>query len=203
VTELTGELRAVHREGRDTGPNLTATVLELSGPTMVSRAFRCVEKPRRIDAVVLIGGERLPERGPFSLRLQSGVEASGFVVQGHEVVDLHVWEHGRQLPVPTWSLVAVAEAIPSVAGGPADPAMWDEYFGALDAFSGGSGEEAARQHKAEELPSALAALYAEVRRMREGRRPDRKRLESILEAARPFGEEPLLREEVEELLAAA
>jgi phenylalanine-4-hydroxylase len=197
--ELTGELREVHREGRDTGPHLTATVLELSGPTMVSRAFACVEKPRRIDAVVLIGDQRLPDRGPFSLRLASGVEASGFVVQGHEVVDFHVWEHGRQLPVPTWSLVAVAEAIPSVAGGPADPAVWDEYFGPLDSFTGGAGEAVARQHKAEELPPGLAALYAEVRRMREGKQLDRGRLAAIREAARA---EPLLEEEVEELLAA-
>jgi hypothetical protein len=168
---------------------------------MVSRGFRCVEKPRRIDAVVLIGGERLPRRGPFSLRLASGVEATGFVVQGHEVVDFHVWEHGRQLPVPTWSLVAVAESIPSVAGGPADAAQWDEYFGALDTFSGGVGEAVARQHKAEALPEGLGALYAEVRRMREARRVDRPRLEAIVEAARDFGGEPLLEGEVQELLA--
>jgi phenylalanine-4-hydroxylase len=195
--ELTGELRAVHREGRDTGPDLTATVLELSGPTMVSRDARCLEKPRRIDAVVLIGGERLPARGPFSLRLASGVEATGFVVQGHEVVDLHVWAHGRQLPVPTWALVAVAEAIPSVAGGPGDPAQWDEYFGALDAFSGGAGEAVARQHKAEDLPPGLAAHYAEVRRMREGGTLDRPRLQALLGLA---AGEPLLEEEVRELL---
>jgi phenylalanine-4-hydroxylase len=200
--ELTGELRSVHRQGRDSGPNLTATVLELSGPTMVSQGFRCVEKPRRIDAVVLIGSERLPRRGPFSLRLASGVEASGLVVQGHEVVDFHVWEHGRPLPVPTWSLVAVAESIPSVAGGPADPAQWDEDLGALDAFSSGASEEEARRHKADELPAELAALYAEVRRMREGRAVDRSRLAAILEAGRRFGEEALLVEEVRELLAA-
>ena len=136
--ELTGELRAVHREGRDTGPNLTATVLEVSGPTMISKHFKCIEKPKSIDAVVLIGAERLPRRGPFSLRLASGVQASGYVVEGHEVVDFHVWVHGEQLAVPTWVYAAIAEEVPSVAGGPADPAQWDEYFGPLESFQAGS-----------------------------------------------------------------
>lgn len=200
--ELTGELRAVHRSGRDTGPNLTASVLELSAPTMVSKQFRCTEKPKRIDAVVLIGSARLPARGPFSMRLASGVEASGFVVEGHEVVDFHVWQHGRQVPVPTWCSVVIAEAIPSVAGGPADPAQWDEYFGPLESFHAGESESLARKHKADELPKGLAALYTEVRGMRTSRRTDRRRLEQILEAARQFGDEPLLTEEVQELLAA-
>jgi phenylalanine-4-hydroxylase len=161
--EVTGALREVHSAAQQTGPNLTASVLELSGPTMISRAFRSVEGPKRIDAVVLIGRERLPARGPFSLRLASGVEASGFVVEGHEVVDFHVWARGRPLAVPTWSNVAIAEAIPSVAGGPADPARWDEYFGPLDSFQAGASEEVARRHKAEALSPELAALYLEVR----------------------------------------
>ncbi len=199
--ELTGELRAVHRTGRDTGPALTASVIEVSGPTMISRNFRCTEKPKRIDAVVLIGSERLPARGPFSMRLKSGLEASGFVVEGHEVVDFRVWEHGQRLPVPTWAVVAVAEAVPSVAGGPGDAAQWDEYFGPLDSFHAGSEEEEARAHKASELSPALAALYTEVRGMREGRKVDRRRLTQIAEESRRFGDETLLRLEIDELLA--
>lgn len=198
--ELTGEVRAVHREGRDTGPNLTATVIEVAGPTMISKQFKCVEKPKSIDAVVLIGSERLPRRGHFSLRLASGVQAAGYVVEGHEVVDFHVWVHGEQLAVPTWVYVAIAEAVPSVAGGPADPAQWDEYFGQLESFQAGSSEEVARHHKASELPSALANLYTEVRRMRESKKTDRRRLAQILEESKTFGDEVLLREEVEELL---
>ncbi len=199
--ELTGEVREVHTAGRDTGPGLTACVIELSGPTMLSKDFRCTERPRRIDAVVLIGAERLPPRGRFSMRLPSGIEATGTVVEGHEVVDFRVWFHGRQLPVPTWAYVAVAEAIPSVAGGPADPQRWDLDFGTLDGFTAGQEEEQARQNKANELPPALAALYREVRTMRERRQTDVARLTAILEAAKPFGDEPLLREEVDELLA--
>jgi phenylalanine-4-hydroxylase len=104
--------------------------------------------------------------------------------------------------VSTWAYVAVAEAIPSVAGGPADPQKWDEYFGALDSFTAGNSEAIARQRKSEELPAELAALYAEVRTMRASRKSDRKRLQQILEDSRRFGDEVLLREEIQELLNA-
>lgn len=199
--EVTGEVREVHTAGRDTGPGLTACVVELSGPTMISRNFQCTERPRRIDAVVLIGSERLPARGRFTMRLPSGIEASGTVVEGHEVVDFRVWFHGRQLPVPTWAYVAIAEAIPSVAGGPADPQRWDRDFGTLDAFAAGQEEEQARQNKASELPPALGALYREVRAMRESQKVDPRRLQEILESSKRFGDEVLLREEVDELLS--
>jgi phenylalanine-4-hydroxylase len=200
--EVTGEVRELHRAGRDTGPGLSASVIELAGPTMISRDGKCTEIPKRIDAVVLIGSERLPARGRFSIRFSSGVEASGYVVDGHEVVDFRVWLHGHQVQVSTWAYVAVAEAIPSVAGGPADPQRWDEYFGALDSFTAGNSETLARQRKADELPKDLAALYAEVRVMRRGQKTDRARLSAVLDEARRFGDEPLLREEIEELLAA-
>jgi phenylalanine-4-hydroxylase len=196
--EVTGEVREVHRSGKDTGPGLTASVIELAGPTMISQAGKCTEIPKRIDAVVLIGNEKLPPRGRFAIRFPSGVEASGYVVDGHEVVDFRVWLHGRQVPVSTWAYVAVAEAIPSVAGGPADPQKWDEYFGALDSFTAGNSETLARQRKADELPGDLAGLYAEVRAMRKSKKTDRKRLEQILASS----DEPLLRGEVEELLSA-
>ncbi|PZR09327.1 MAG: aromatic amino acid hydroxylase [Archangium gephyra] len=202
IIEITGEVKEVHRSGKDTGPGLTASVIELTGPTMISAGGKCTEIPKRIDSVVLIGSERLPLRGRFSVRLASGVEASGYVVDGHEVVDFRVWLHGRPVPVSTWAYVAVAEAIPSVAGGPADPQRWDDYFGALDSFTAGNSENIARQRKAEELPRELAALYSEVRDMRRSKKADRKRLGEILEASKRFGDEPLLREEVEELLTA-
>jgi phenylalanine-4-hydroxylase len=199
--EVTGEVREVHRAGKDTGAGLTASVIELVGPTMISTAGKCTEIPKRIDAVVLIGNERLPERGRFSIRLHSGVEASGYVVSGHEVVDFRVWLHGRQIPVSTWAYVSVAESIPSVAGGPADPQLWDEYFGSLDSFAAGSSELLARQRKAEELPRELAAMYVEVQQMRAGKQHNRERLTQLREDSRRFGEEPLLREEIDELLA--
>lgn len=200
--EVTGEVREVHRSGKDTGPGLTASVIELAGPTMITTGGKCTEIPKRIDAVVLIGNEKLPERGRFSIRLASGVEASGYVVDGHEVVDFRVWLHGRPVAVTTWAYVAVAEAIPSVAGGPADPQRWDEYFGPLDSFTAGNSENLARQRKADELPRELAALYSEVRGMRASKKTDRARLGQILEDSKKFGDESLLRDEVNELLQA-
>jgi len=48
----------------------------------------------------------------------------------------------------------------------------------------------------------LAALYAEVRTMRQSKKTDHKRLTQVLEDSKRFGDEVLLREEVEELLSA-
>ena len=62
----------------------------------------------------------------------------------------------------------LSEGLPSVAGGPADPGTWDRWFGELDAFTEGDGEAQARAKKAAALPPPLAALYREVRTLREG-----------------------------------
>jgi phenylalanine-4-hydroxylase len=196
--EMTGVVKEVHRHGRDTGPGVTAAAVELSGPTMVSRQFRCTERPKRLDAVVLVGDQQLPERGAFSLRLLSGVEASGFVVDGHEVVNFRAWLGGRPLPVPTCCYVAIGAAIPSVAGGPADTASWDTYFGTLDSFSAGNEEALARKRKADALPATTAKQYLEVRHMRESKAIDRQRLQALKMHA---ADEPVLLEEVSELLA--
>ncbi|MCC6338236.1 MAG: hypothetical protein IT380_30115, partial [Myxococcales bacterium] len=42
-----------------------------------------------------------------------------------------------------------------------------------------------------------AALYREVRTMREGKQLEPKRLQELLETSKRFGDEPLLREELE------
>ena len=72
----------------------------------------------------------------------------------------------------------------------------------FDSFTTGNSEAIARQRKAAELPGELAALYAEVRTMRRAKKTDRKRLTQILEDSKRFGEEALLRDEIEELLTA-
>jgi len=103
--------------------------------------------------------------------------------------------------VPPWAILAVAPAIPSVAGGPADPGTWDRYFGELSSFASGDGEARARARKAAALPPRLGALYAEVRGMRERGAVERDRLLAIRDAAAEFDGDWLLRTEVEELLA--
>lgn len=197
--EVSGEVLEVHGAGKETGPGLTCAAIHLTGPTMMSKHFVGTERPRKMSAVVLVGAARLPARGRFSLQLQSGLEASGFVVEGHEVVDFHAWLGGKQLPLPTCAYVAIAESVPSVAGGPADPAMWDAYFGQLDSFTAGSEEAQARRRKADELPAATAALYSEVRRMRQAKAKDPKRLTELGVLAKAQ-QEALLLEEVEELV---
>lgn len=197
LLELSGEVREVHRFGRETGPGLTAAVIELAGPVMLSKAGVVTEGPRKNHGVVLVGTERLPPRGHFSFTLKSGVEVSGFVVEGHEVIDFTAWYAGKPLPVPTWAYVAIAQSIPSVAGGPADPATWDKHFGQLDSFTAGTSEALARKRKADELGVAVAQAYREVAKMRESKVIDAKRLETLRKEHRG---EVLLQEEVVELL---
>jgi phenylalanine-4-hydroxylase len=197
LLELSGEVNEVRRFGRETGPNLTAAVIELGGPVMLSKAGVVTEGPRRNNAVVLIGIEKLPARGHFSFTLRSGVEVSGFVVEGHEVIDFTAWYAGKPLPVPTWAYVAIAQSIPSVAGGPADPATWDKHFGQLDSFTAGTSEALARKRKAEELSSATAQAYRDVAKMRETKHVDPKRLESL---RKEHQDEKLLVEEIGQLL---
>jgi phenylalanine-4-hydroxylase len=145
-----------------------------------------------------VGSRKLPARGSFTFTLDSGVEVSGFVVEGHEVIDFHAWYAGKPLPLPTWAHVVVAAAIPSVAGGPADPATWDEYFGELDSFTAGASEAEARAHKASELSHVLTQAYLEVAGMRTARTADVAKLKALRQA---HATEKLLIEQIDELLA--
>jgi len=105
---------------------------------------------------------------------------------------------GRRLELPSRALFFLAESLPSVAGGPADPEVWDRYFGAATAE--GDAERLARQRKGEALPGPLADLYGEVRALRRRGRAPQERLRSIQEALRAYPEDWLLKQEVEELL---
>jgi phenylalanine-4-hydroxylase len=178
-------------------------VARLAGPVLASRGGMAAGRPFPGDAVVLFGEGVLPERGPFDVRLGSGLRVSGFAAGGGEVLRLEVELGGRRLDLPPWALLFVARALPSVAGGPADPAAWDRWFGELSAFAAGEGEERARAHKAAALPPPLAALYTEVRRSRERGEATRERLLAIRAAAERFRDDWLLRAEVDELLAPA
>ncbi len=86
-----------------------------------------------------------------------------------------------------------------MAGGPADPGAWDHWFGELNAFTEGDGEAQARAKKATALHPSLAALYREVRTMREAKAVKPERLEQIARAATDFKDDWLLKTEVAEL----
>ena len=200
--ELTGRVTG-RLEGGGGSPGLATALARLEGPVLPSRAGRAEGKPWSGSALVAFGRGALPERGRFAVDLPTGLRLEGFAVGGREVVNLRGTLSGRPLDLPSWCLLLLAESLPSVAGGPADPVAWDEWFGELSSFAEGEGEARARARKAAALPADLARLYSEVRALREGGRPSPARLDSAARAAQSWPGEWLLRQEIEELRVAA
>jgi phenylalanine-4-hydroxylase len=198
--ELSGKVASRLDAPRPVATGLRTALARLSGPVLVSRGGRAEGKPWVGEVVVAFGAGELPERGAFRLALDSGLELQGFAVGGGEVVNLRGALGGRALDLPAWALLFTSEDLRSVAGGPADPAAWDRWFGELSSFGEGEGEAQARAQKAEALPAPLAALYAELRRLREAGPVQRERLLAIREEARRFTDDWLLVAETEELL---
>ena len=170
---------------------------------MVSRANKAEGKPWPGLALVALGGGELPDKGPFKLELASGLRLQGFAVGGGEVLNLRGELDGRPVELPSVAKLFLSTGLPSVAGGPADPGAWDRWFGELNAFAEGEGEAKARAKKATALHPSLAALYREVRTMRESKSIRLERLEQIANAATDFRDDWLLKLEVEELKKAA
>ena len=181
-------------------PGVPAAFVRLAGPVLASRGRVAAARPFPGDAIVAFGEGTLPERGPFDVALASGLRLSGFAVGGGEVLGLEALRAGARLDVPPWALLFLSTSLPSVAGGPADPGAWDRWFGELSSFAAGEGEARARARKAASLPPPLAALYAEVRRLRETGEAATERLLAIRAASEPYRDDWLLRAEVDELL---
>ena len=180
-------------------PGLSTALVRIAGPVLVSRGGVAEGCPWAGEVVVAFGPGEIPERGPFALALPSGLRLTGFAVGGGEVVHLEGALHGRPLGLPSWALLFASSDLRSVAGGAADPGGWDRWFGELSSFATGEGEARARANKAAALPPELAALYAEVRTLREGRQATWERLLAIRAAAGRFADEWLLHAEVDEL----
>jgi phenylalanine-4-hydroxylase len=197
--EVTGRVVESIPGVRPVAEGLTTALARVEGPILVSREGHALGKPSPQQALVAFGAGELPERGPFSLEFASGLKVQGFAMGGGEVLNLRAELGGRKLEVPTVGWLFVSAGLPSVAGGPADPATWDEWFGELNAFSEGEGEAQARARKATALHPSLAALYREVRALREGKSFTPERLEQIARAASDFPDDWLLRVEVDEL----
>jgi phenylalanine-4-hydroxylase len=195
--EVSGVVYEVFPAPQPPGPGLSAAAAQVGGPSQISRGGRALEGPWALPAVVAFGRMRLPREGRFDERLASGLRLEGRVLRGREVVELRGRAGGRELPLPPRALVLSSGALPSVAGGPADPASWDGHFGRPSAE--GEGEARARARKAAALPEPLARLYAEVRAMRERGPADPERLAAIEEEARAHPGDWLLREEIREL----
>lgn len=200
--EVTGRVTALHPARAPVGENLSTALVVLDGPVLVSREGKGEGKPFSGAALVAFGRGEVPARGRFQLNLESGLELEGFAVGGHEVLSLKARLDGRALEVPNHALLLVGEALPSVAGGPADPAVWDRWFGELEAFAEGEGEANARARKAEALPPELATLYREVRQLRETGTATREQLEALAQSAARFEGDWLLAREIQEVLEA-
>ncbi len=201
--ELTGRVAWRAAGSAPAGPGLASALARLDGPVLRSRDGRGEGKPWPGTALVAFGRGALPDRGAFDLELSTGLRLSGFLVGGHEAVNVRAAIGGRPVEVPSWSLVHVTASLPSVAGGPADPGAWDRWFGELSAFSEGEGEARARAHKAQALPRELAQLYSEVRALRASGQATRDAVEALAVAAAAHPSEWLLRSEIDELRAAA
>ena len=80
------------------------------------------------------------------------------------------------------------------------PGAWDHWFGELSSFTAGEGEARARARKAASLPAPLAALYGEVRRLRDSGEGTVERLLALRAEAERFRDDWLLRVEIDELL---
>ncbi len=201
--EVTGKVVELTEGPRPVAEGLATALVRLEGPVLLSRQGEAVGKPWSGEALVAFGAGTLPERGEFQLELASGLRLSGFAVGDGEVLGLRASLGGRELKMPSVSRLFLSEGLPSVAGGPADPGTWDRWFGELNAFSAGDGEAQARERKAQALPPALAALYREVRAMRESGELRPERLEQLARAASAFPDDWLVKAEVEELRAAS
>ena len=198
--ELSGKVVARFPAGKSLSPGLSTALARLEGPIQVSRKGRAEARPWPGEALVAFGHGPLPRHGAFSLDLPSGLVLTGFRVGGHEIINLRGHLDQRPLDLPSWALLFLSEGLPSVAGGPADPGAWDEWFGDAS-LAEGEAEARARDRKAQALPGELASLYVEARNLREGGSLDGSRLEALKARAKAHPEEWLLLAEVTELEA--
>ena len=197
-TAVTGTVTALHEGVAPTASGLATAAAVLSGPVQLSREGRADDDPVEAPAVVAIGDRRVPRDGPFRLAFDSGLRLSGRIADGL-AVELRGAVGSRELPLPGRAVLLSTPSIPSVAGGPGDPAAWDERFGSP--VGGDEGEARARAHRIAALPPRLATLYAEVRAIRERGALDRERLAAIAREAEAYPGDWLLREELAELSA--
>ncbi|WLT30187.1 aromatic amino acid hydroxylase [Geothrix sp. PMB-07] len=199
--ELTGKVVARIPSRSELAPGLRTALARVEGPIQISRQGQALDRPWPGEALVAFGSGALPHRGAFSLDLPSGLFLTGFRVGEHEVINLRGHQDGRPLDLPSWALLFLSGALPSVAGGPADPGSWDQWFGDHSALAEGEAEAQARDRKAAALPMELADLYVETDRLRRGGSMDLERLNALRERAMKYPGEWLLQAELAALEA--
>jgi phenylalanine-4-hydroxylase len=200
---LTGRVVSRTPAERAVEPGLHTALARIEGPMLLSRGGVALGKPLTGEALVVFGRGRPPSEGPFGFELPSGLFLTGFALREGEVVNLRGHLGGRPLDLPSCTSLFVTESLPSVAAGPADPAVWDRWFGELNAFAEGDTEAHARARKAAALDPRLGDLYRKARQLREAGAGGAAELRQLKAAAASFPEEWLLREELEEIAASA
>ena len=121
--ELSGRVAELFPAPGPLAPGLATALARLEGPVVRSRAGRALPPAFHGPGLVAFGRGRLTAPGPFELSLASGLRLTGFHVGHGEVLRLTGALAGRPLALPAWALLELAEGLPSVAGGPADPAF--------------------------------------------------------------------------------
>jgi len=121
--ELSGRVAALEPAPGPIAPGLATALARLDGPVLRSRGRRAAGAWFAGPGLVAFGPGALGPPGPFSLALPSGLALSGFHAGDGEVLALSGTLGGRPLALPRWAVLEVAEALPGVAGGPADPAV--------------------------------------------------------------------------------
>jgi phenylalanine-4-hydroxylase len=199
--ELTGKVVARIPARGVLAAGLATALARVEGPVQISRNGTATGRPWSGEALVAFGRGDLPHRGAFSLDLPSGLFLTGFRVGEHEVINLRGHQDGRPLDLPSWALLFLTEALPSVAGGPGDPGAWAACLGDPSALAEGEAEAQARERKARALPGEVAALYLEARSLREGGAIPGESLRDLAVRAARHPDEWLLQAEVAELEA--
>jgi len=119
--ELSGRVAERWPAGAEVAPGLATALVRLAGPTLRSRGGRAEGGWFDGPALLAFGRAPPPLPGRFQLALESGLTLSGFHAGGGEVLQLEGSLRGQPLTLPRWALLEVADALPSVAGGAADP----------------------------------------------------------------------------------
>lgn len=197
--EITGRV-ARQISGARLSPTLATALAHLTGPIARSRRGCSLDElPWLGEALIAFGLDMILPLGAFEVNLPSGLTLSGFATGPHEVIHLRGNLNGKPLDLPSWVQLFFSRELPSVAGGPGDPAAWDRWFGDLNAFAAGEAEQQARQRKAEALEPDLAELYAATRRLRESADRDVRSLGDLEARAAQHPGEWLLQAELAEL----
>ena len=119
--ELSGRVAELVPAGAPVGPGLSTALARLHPPVLRSRGGRAEGGWLDLPALVAFGRAGPLRPGRFQLALETGLSLTGYHVGGGEALELAASLGGRPLPVPRWALLEVAPALPSVAGGAADP----------------------------------------------------------------------------------